>query len=940
MMEGHSRAPRAWLACTSRFCWLGMLVFALSFYAGCSDDPVDPIGEDETTCSSHNECGVTEFCGADDVCVPARTCGAVSSWANCANAADQLRPTEGRAYVCKDRQCTRQCIADTDCGGDDEICTDFGECVVYDGEQLSFDSGNYDSGALRAGVGEAILNVPIGIEMGGYGSRAKSNDGRFAKALSASQGQMDAQIARAVALDNGHSRLLMMRAPIIFSFDQLHERIARNLQEETGHDWRDELILTATHTHSGPARFWRLPAESAIDPGMLGAGNFNQHVEDWLVGSLTEAALSAIANMQDAKFSWKIVEAFDMDDHVGRDRWSSTPHFDLNRMLLMRIDDLDDVPLAVLFSYGAHGTDNSGDYMTDDVLGGAERGLSEALSQEFGRYVPTLYFAENGGNMAPGAGRQGHRFPYSRERAGYVLAEKAMPVLRTMQGEREISFRSRTYRFNINFDALGYAPEDYRTAAPRPFGGVHYNGALLCGGPGADDDDYATYIPQAQLSCIPLSFVLNNFQPTPLTRSQVTALELDGLSLVTLPGESAQQVGWQVMRLLRDQFERPTSQSWVFGYTNDHLLYIVPTNLRGDAPDVPGYDDSLPAPDDYPDYAFSFLQGGYEPGMAPWGPAFGDWLIDRVGEAFAWLQDETAEPSVFGPILPAQFTRIDDPEFERDATPDDRVGTILEDLPASLERMQPVTFRWIGGDSGAEAPQAPLVTLEVLDGSAWVPAIGPDFLPINNRGHAMASRVKIVENETGVEYEWSVYWEAVKDLPVGTYRFHVAGHRYDAALERVAYDVHSEEFQLQPNASLRVMIADNSDDTTVRGQLAYVPMVQMNQNTGDERARLSGSLRLRDPRVPVHLPAPLELGADFEKADLMVYSNIQGAGDASDGESCDVLTTEFVEMEGYQGVPRTVFECDFVTDPALQSVTVRVEDRWGNSGEAVLQMGD
>src|SRR5690625_6003649 len=88
---------------------------------------------------------------------------------------------------------------------------------------------------------------------------------------------------------------------------------------------------------------------------MLGAGKFHQQIEDWFVESMAETALDAINNMRDAKLGWTIVENYDPDDEIARDRWRSTPPFDMRRLLVMRIDDAaTDKPIAALMSYASH----------------------------------------------------------------------------------------------------------------------------------------------------------------------------------------------------------------------------------------------------------------------------------------------------------------------------------------------------------------------------------------------------------------------------------------------------------------------------------------------------------------------------------------------------------------------------------------------------------
>src|SRR5690606_2418727 len=136
--------------------------------------------------------------------------------------------------------------------------------------------------------------------------------------------------------------------------------------EETGEEWRDSLMISSTHTHSGPCRHWHLPEQAAAPLGSFGIGEFSQFFHDRMKEVAVGLALEALENRAPAKIGWEIIESFDNDDQVGRDRWTQTPPFDDNRVLLMRVDDLDDVPIAALFSYGAHGTDNGTDYLTGD----------------------------------------------------------------------------------------------------------------------------------------------------------------------------------------------------------------------------------------------------------------------------------------------------------------------------------------------------------------------------------------------------------------------------------------------------------------------------------------------------------------------------------------------------------------------------------------------
>lgn len=949
MTDEYATDGHAWIV-HQRFA-LCALALVFSVFAACGGDgsggePIDKEPEDQIECTHNAQCGIQEIC-KEGMCTSAGACDTIDRWSTCVSRAERAVSGEGWMYACIDKNCQRMCVHDTDCVDDDAICSDFGECITYEGTLLDYDSGDNTPGPLRAGVAANLLDVPIGVEMGGYGSRAKSNDGRYAFSLSASQGQMDAQYVRAVALDNGHNRILLMRLPVVFSFSQLHERVARILQDETGVDWRDELIISSTHTHSGPTGFWRFPEKTAIDVGTLGAGKFNQLIEDWFVESMAQTALDAIADMRDAKLGWSIVENYDPHDEIARDRWSSTPPFDMRRLLVMRIDDAQtDQPIAALMSYASHATSNSKDYLTDDVTGGAEHGVSQELYQRYGYYIPTLYFSEAGGTMSPAIGS----FPYARDFAAYRVPLRVIPAFEAIVPKREIGLRSRVYRFNVSHERIGYDPLEFSSTLPGTLGGILYSGALLCTGQHADDDDYTTHIDPHKMSCLGnVRMIVHNLQPTPLTRSQITALEIDGLHAVTLPGEPAQEIGWQVLREMRDRYNLPTTNNWILGYVNDHLLYMTPTNLRGDAPDVEGFvlGDGMENPssfqslNDYPEYAFSYLQGGYETEMTPWGPKSGDFLVERAADALGWLLDPSAVPSDHASILPTQYTRVETPPFQQDVTPDAEIGTILENVPSTVSRLEPFTFTWIGGDHGVEAPQSPLVSLERKDDDgAWVETVGRDGLPINNRGLDMATRLRIVDEDSDTpRYHWSVYFEPQLDLPQEIYRLKVEGHYLsESGQDRVPYTVQSDEFVLLANDEGQASIHYDANTRTFDILPSYPALSAIDQNTNDERAKLSGALRVVDPRVAsVGTPAPmteqahaLTPNAFIDASTIHITLAFEEAAANDVDQSCDSLPFSCVIETIGNDVPTTRIRIQLPSDHTPTSLHVVAEDYDGN----------
>lgn len=917
--------------------YAAMLLFCVATVACDEDNTNDPsdAGTDLVEevlegepCATSEDCPRTEHCNAEfNVCAPNPTCNGLSAWASCVTAINNAAEEgAGELATCIEGVCTRLCRVDTDCG-EGEVCTDFGSCQPFTGDSLNELDEIETAGSLQAGYGEALLNYPIGMPLGGYGSRAGSRTGRYGVSLISSSGTLNGQYARAVALENGLEELIIVRVPMIFTPAQIHERVARRLNEEFEGNWRDSLVISATHTHSGPARLWRLPRQAALDLGILGAGTFSQTLEDWLVESIADAAIAAWEARQPASLGWKIIEAFDMENSVGRDRWSQTPPFDLNRLLLMRVDDENGDPIAVLFSYAAHGTDNSTDYATDDVLGGAEHGLSAALSEHYGVHVPTLFLAEGGGSMSPASGSIGHRWPHTRERAGAVIVEKALQEIIDIDPTDTISLRARTSRFPLTYEGIGYAPGEYGRGS-LPLGGTYINGAIQCGGGPWGDEDYETYTTDAQLNCIALRFLLFNQQPTPLTRTQLTAIEIDGLNIITLPGEATQEVTWQALDRLRDDHGLSPAQSWVLSYAQDHLLYLTPTNLRGDAPDIAGYDG--PAPDSYPDFAFSARQGGYEPSLAPWGPRFGDHLNDLVSETWSNLENST-------PITnyPAQNTALAPDDFPMDATPDASIGGRVINIPPVVSRLQSIEFGWVGGDPGAEAPQAPLVTLEVYDEDAesWSEVEAPTLQPYTNRLPYFATRLRQAGTDANPSYEWIVRWQPPVDFPLGLYRLRINGNYLSASTsERTPYETTSEEFEVVAGDFIDVQGELNGD--TVNFTISYPAAQPLNFDVvGDEDpGALSGDLHPRSTEVATGLPAPVRLSEDLRPQDVSIDVDLGGS---IVGASVTLETT-YETVGGRSNVRVTRGTATSPGGETVESATFTVLDRYGNTGEGTI----
>ncbi|RAL20233.1 hypothetical protein DL240_17785 [Lujinxingia litoralis] len=927
---------------SQRLSLFGALLVALLSLTACSEpagpaDTPDAGGEDADggeqdtdtgpqSCQFQSECAHGTYCDTEaGHCVPSPSCGTRQQWAVCVDAFKEIDEDLARRVTCIDRSCVVHCALDTHCP-EGNVCTNNGECLPFGGELTGEHPGGDEAAPLQAGVSNVLMNFPIGLSMGGYGSRAAFNAGRYVESIKPSRGQMHGLYARGLALDDGTRQLILLRLPIIFPSGALHEAVARRLQEETGRDWRSSLVISGTHTHSGPGRHWHLPAgdEAALPLGALGTDEFHQQVFDWLTDSVSEAALAALDDLAPARMGWEVVESFDVDDVISSDRWGATPAFDDNRVLMLRVDDLEGNPRGVLLSFGTHGTHNSGDYLTGDAPLGIERGLEQALGQEYDRFVPVMYFNQNGGTMSPRGDSFGHRGPQIFERLGAHIVDRVFEPLTQMETTTEWNFKGHTQRFSIQYDDLNYAPGEFSQDGISTIDDTFYMGGFQCALP--EDNDPTTHAVPGEFGCQGIHQIAFHRPVTLFGKSQLTALQLNDLTIVTMPGELAMELGWDIQRALRDAWDIDPFKSFTWGYAQDHLLYLTPTNVRGEKPPFPGH--SLEGDlDDYPDYTFSYLQGGYEAQMGPWGFRFGDYLVERAVEAVGIMRGEEVSVAVPTP-LPDEFKPTGQPDFPIDPSDPQDVGTILNQPPTQVERRQAIDITWRGGDPGAEMPQAPRIILERADeNDAFAPVIRPSRAVYDNREPVFMTRVR---NGDDGAWEWGAYWEETHDFEPGTYRFRIEGHYlHPDTGERTPYSSTTDTFELVPSTALNIDQVQMLDGTTMEVRLSYPSADRLLTNgPTNDIAALQGSYRMHHPAVATGLPIPLEEHFDQLSGQVTQNGNTRTV-------SIDSVETTLETVEGRSDVPVTRAQLRItppITDGDVE-LDLSVTDAFGNSGQ-------
>lgn len=740
--------------------------------------------------------------------------------------------------------------------------------------------------ALRAGVGEVPLDMPVGTPLGAYtarmrllgGSAPDSRQSPYAKAFAPSAGVQARPMARALYLEAGASKLVMIKADLGVGYDRLVYDLEKALAADGS--LRGRVIVGTSHSHSAWGTF-----QGAYHLA-LGFDLFQESQYQRLLGSLVRAAKAAMTAAQPARLGAGVWDGWDPKDEIFSDRRGDDDklpgpdgkpigrHKD-NRLLVLRVDDMAQQPLAVLFNFPMHGTIAGEDNPLASV--DAPGHVELLLEERFDRPVLAMHLQGPAGDASPrGRGGIGACDEKNKkmlcgdfarmESVGELAAPRIYELWAALQTAPQLSLDVLTRavadgRAISVRGGMAYAPYDETKPADTtpeaiytPDGKVRspitqFNvpvGAGLCGGKSPQlpvaGIEGATGAPYG--SCVEIggaakfiSGVIKGPEPNvpdcPTTRTTMTALRLGGVPLVsrivegggppvykqrqddllllTLPGEPLSMLADD----LRRQSPAGPERTFVVGYAQGHIGYILGVE--------------------------NWLAGGYEPSINIYGPLEGEYLMEqslRLGRAL-WngeaLPAETRGRLAYAPApsQPQAPGKAEGAGTVPDAVPKEAVLRSRE-LPAEAQPPQSVarvsgraTFLFYGGDPTEDLPE---VTLEREEApNAFQLVRHRSGRPIGARGRELIliyTPLPVTGDPS--RHLWSVEWQAVGwdrgedsvglagalSAPLGRYRFSAKG-----TAGGKAYELKSRPFTVVAEGALRVEAAASGGKVT--GKAVY-----------------------------------------------------------------------------------------------------------------------
>ena len=619
-----------------------------------------------------------------------------------------------------------------------------------------------DPAPFRAGVATRRFPIPVGIGTSGFGANsADPHHTPFARVYPGTRRIHTHPDMRALVLEAGPgNRLILIRTDTVGVSAALRRSLVARLEPILGSEVDRQLVIVATHTHSGPNRLIDKPYWQVIQDF------FWPELYLRVIDALEGVVLDAVADLEPARVGHGVA----MTTALHNDRRCANPEEDEPELPVLRVDRVSDgTTKAIALFHAIHGT----------VLGMPEYALSQdasgtieaKLAERFDHPVQVMFFNGAAADMAPGSpdfdpppDAAPWNPPFSRtERLGRAAADVVMGMFDTIEMRDAGVVHSRVARVAIDRDLLGYDPAEFRWEHGAVFCGIGYDERCVGEPPN----------PELLRGCLPFPTA----ESTAPTQAPLSVGRIGDLGFVTAPGEFAIALGRRARAGASEALGVPV----VFmGYAQEYTGYSLP------------YDD--------------WWQGGYEASGAMWGPRQGDYLTDAIidlARAYATPGRPLGFPQ--GGLEPVPGPYVDVEPFP--TMPSTAPPALLEDVPEAPAHGDVITFAFGGGDPWLGSPR---VTLERVEGEGFVAATWPDGRAVNSDDYSMTLTLVPTPDYEDTEAPSRVFtWTA--EMPVvrpagggplaagGTFRLVARGRALLAgAVEPSEYAVESRPFTVAP----------------------------------------------------------------------------------------------------------------------------------------------
>jgi glutamate-1-semialdehyde aminotransferase len=262
---------------------------------------------------------------------------------------------------------------------------------------------------MQAGAATIDITPPVGTELSGG-------------AFGPSTGVQHPLTANALAISNGLEQAVLLSCDLLGFPEEFATRVRKAISRATGVAF-DGVMLSATHTHGGPAvvplRGWGSP-----DAGYVSA----------LEKKLVAVAAEAVGRMDEITATVGATQC----EGLGANRCLGEDVGTNDRLTALRFDRADGTPLAAIVNFAAHPVNlHSNGKITPDF----PHYVRDAMAGELGNDAPLLYFTGACGDVNPANFEQGEPSDDAARETGQAIAAASLEALANGQSAGdELSF--------------------------------------------------------------------------------------------------------------------------------------------------------------------------------------------------------------------------------------------------------------------------------------------------------------------------------------------------------------------------------------------------------------------------------------------------------------------------------------------------------------------
>lgn len=215
---------------------------------------------------------------------------------------------------------------------------------------------------MRAGFGKRDITPQKGIDLAGFGRLDRKNVGVH-----------DPVYATALAIEEKGKKALIVACDIIGFGYEVDRQIKENLGKMLGYT-EDEILLNASHTHSGP---------QTLENMLPTLGSYNEEYMASFKELVYEACAAAVDDMEDSKLSYgETVCNIGVNRRLiidGKAQFKPNDEGPADKSVNVIKITSGDKTKCVLFSYACHPSTIGADYVSADYPGVARNVIEKSL---------------------------------------------------------------------------------------------------------------------------------------------------------------------------------------------------------------------------------------------------------------------------------------------------------------------------------------------------------------------------------------------------------------------------------------------------------------------------------------------------------------------------------------------------------------------------------